>query len=237
MLLGCLGNDVPLDTLLTVFEDADETLVPGFGVAWFAPDDLPAAYRSAAPAILDSNLESLARTLFNDCWIAQAGFGITPAAPQPLHDDDLMAVIAFDPADWPALRIMVRENLDPEIEATLDYNDPGAGVFALLRNLLLDDDDMALDDAVLELATQLTAMLEGMPAVLSLVVSDGEQVLALRRAWGQDCAPLVFTASCELMDGAQCVASQVLDESTWQSVPPHHLLILDRERPPEVVAA
>ncbi len=237
MLLGCLGNDVPLDTVLTVFEDADETLVPGFGVAWFAPDDLPAAYRGPTPAILDSNLESLARTLFNDCWIAQSGFGITPAAPQPLHDEDMMAVVAFDPADWPALRVMVRENLDPEIEAALDYNDPGAGVFALLRNLLLDDDDMGLDDAILELVTQLTAMLEGMPAVLSLVVSDGDQVLALRRAWGQDCAPLVFTASCELMDGAQCVASQVLDESPWQSVPPHHLLILDRERPPELVAA
>src|SRR5690606_34487280 len=141
MLLACLGNDIPLDSVVTLFEDADETLVPGFGLSWFAPDDLPAAYRSGQPAILDSNLEGLARTLFSDCWLAQSGFGLGTAAPQPLFDDDIMVLVAFDPADWPAIRAIVRENLDPEIEATLDHTDPGAGIFALLRHLLIADAD------------------------------------------------------------------------------------------------
>lgn len=237
MLLASLGNDIALDALLTLFEDADETLVPGFGVAWFAPDDLPATYRSTHPAILDDNLDGLARALYADCWLAQSGFGLAPGAPQPLADDDLMALVAFDPADWPTLRTALRDALDPEIEAALDHTDPGAGVFALLRTLLNDDDELPVEEAVAELVARLSAMLDGMPAALSLVVSDGERVYALRRAWGQDCAPLVYTTACELLDGAQVVASQVLDDTPWQSVPPHHLLVLDRERPPELIGA
>ena len=237
MLMGCLGTDVALEALVTVFEDADETLVPGFGFAWFAPDDLPVAYRSVAPALLDDNLDALSRALYADCWLAQTGFGLTPAAPQPLHDDDLMAVIAFDPADWPALRAAMREHLDPDIEAGLDYTDPGAAVFALLRNVLSADTELPVEDAVLELVAQLAAMLDGMPATLTMLLSDGDRVLALRRAWGQDCAPLMYSTASEVLDGAQVVASQALDDSPWQSVPAHHLLVLDRERPPELINA
>lgn len=237
MMLACLGNDISLDSLFTVFEDADETVVPGFGISWFAPDDLPAAYRTAQPAVLDGNLDGLARTLFSDGWLAQSGFGIAPAAPQPLHDDELMALVAFDPADWPALRAVLRENLDADIEAVLDHTDPGAGAFALLRTLLAEDAELSLEEALPELVSQLTEMLDGMPAVLSLMVSDGERLVALRRAWGQDCAPMFFSTTCDLLDGAQCIASQALDDGPWQSVPPHHLLVLDRNRPPELVPA
>lgn len=237
MLFACLGNDVSLEAVLTVFEDADETLVPGFGFAWFAADDMPAAYRNGNPAVLDNNLDGLARTLFSDCWIAQSGFGHPPAAPQPLYDDDLMALVAFDPADWPALRAVLREHLDPDIEGALDYTDPGSAVFAMLRSLLAPDDQLPVEDALLELVSQLSAMLDGMPATLTLVASDGDQVLALRRAWGQDCAPLVFSNSCDLVDGAQVVASQPLDDGPWQSVPAHHMLVLDREQPAELIVA
>lgn len=237
MLMACLGNDLPLESLLTVFEDADETLVPGFGVAWLAPDDLPVAYRGTLPAILDDNLDGLARALYADCWLAQSGFGLTPAAPQPLHDDDLMAIVAFDPADWPALRAALRERLEPDIEASLDHTDPGASVFAFLRHLLASDEQLPVADAVLELVGQMNQMLDGMPATLTLLVSDGDQLLALRRAWGQDCAPLSFTSASDVLDGAQVVASQPLDDGPWQPVPPHHLLLLDRENPPELIAA
>ena len=237
MLMGCLGNDVPLEALVTVFEDADETLVPGFGFAWYAPDDLPVAYRSVQPALLDDNLDGLSRALYADCWLAQTGFGLVPAAPQPLHDDDLMAIVAFDPADWPALRSVLREHLDPDIEAALDHTDPGDGVFALLRNILGTDDQLPVEDAVLELVSQLAAMLDGMPATLTALVSDGDRIYALRRAWGQDCAPLMYSTACEVLDGAQVVTSQALDDGTWQSVPPHHLLVLDRENPPELIEA
>ncbi len=237
MLMGCLGNDIPMEALVTVFEDADETLVPGFGFAWFAPDDLPVAYRSVQPALLDDNLDGLARALYADCWLAQTGFGLIPFAPQPLHDDDLMAVVAFDPHDWPALRAVLREHLDPDIEAALDYTDPGAAGFALLRNILSSDTNMPVEDGILELVAQIAAMLDGMPATLTVLISDGDRVLALRRAWGQDCAPLMYSTACEVLDGAQVVASQSLDDGTWQSVPAHHLLVLDRENPPELITA
>jgi hypothetical protein len=237
MLFACLGNDVSLEAVLTVFEDADETLVPGFGFSWYAADDSPAAYRTLTPAVLDEILDALARTLYSDCWLAQSGFGVAPAAPQPLHDDDLMALVAFDPADWPALRAVLRDALDPEIEAALDHTDPGAGVFALLRHLLAPDDQLPVEDAMLELVSQLGGLLDGMPATLTLIVTDGDQVLALRRAWGQDCAPLVYSAASEVVDGAQVVASEPLDDGPWQSVPAHHLLVLDGEQPAELIEA
>lgn len=237
MLVACLGTDIPLAALLDVFEDSDETLVQGFGLAWIAPDDLPAVYRSTLPAVLDDNLPGLGRALFADSWLAQSGFGVAPAAPQPLCDEDLMAVVAFEPADWPAVRSGLRGLLEADIEAELEHTDPGSNLFALLRTLLAEDEELPLEDALLELAARVEALLDGMPATLSVVVGDGERVLALRRAWGQDCAPLVYTTAAERLDGAQIVASQALDDDVWQSVPAHHLLVLDREHPPELFEA
>lgn len=237
MLLACLGNDLALDSLLTVLEDADETLVPGFGFAWYAPDDMPVTYRSTHPAMLDNNLDGLARAVYADCWLAQSGFGLAPAAPQPLADTDLMALIAFEPADWPALRVAVRDALDPDIEAALDHTDPGAAVFALLRSLLAEDDELPVEDGIAELGARLAAMLDGMPATLSMVASDGERLFGLRRAWGQDCAPLLYSTDCAVLDGAQVIASQALDDGPWESIPSHHLLVLDRNRAPELTGA
>lgn len=237
MLVAALGTDVRLGAVLDLFEDSDETLVQGFGFAWIAPDDLPAAYREAWPAVLDPNLQGLGRTLHADCWLVQSGFGVAPSAPQPFLDEDMMAVVAFDPADWPALRAVLREALDPEVDAELEHTDAGAGVFATLQSLLVEDEEMALEDALVELVSHLDEALDGMPATLSMVVSDGDRVLALRRAWGQDCAPMVFTTAAETLDGAQLVASQPLDDGVWQSVPEHHLLVLDRDRPPELFEA
>lgn len=237
MLVACLGTDIPLAALLDVFEDTDETLVQGFGIAWVAPDDLPAVYSSALPAVLDDNLPGLGRTLFADSWFAQSGFGIAPAAAQPLCDDDLMAIVAFEPADWPAVRTALRESLDADIEAALEYTDPGSTLFALLRTLLAEDEELPLEDALLEMSARVESMLDGMPATLSVIAGDGERVLALRHAWGQDCAPLVYTTAAEHLDGAQIVASQPLDDDVWQSVPAHHLLVLDRGHPPELFEA
>lgn len=237
MLVACIGPDLSLGVLADAMDEAGATLQPGFGAAWYAPDDLPVAYCVTVPAILDPNLDALGRALYADCWLLQAGSEPPPAAPQPLVADDLACAVEFAPDDWTALRAGLRERLDEETEAALDYTDAGSGVFALLQDLLDSDEEMTVEDAMLELVSVLDELLDGMPATLLVTATDGEQIWALRRAWQAECPPLHWCTDAELFDGAQMVASEPLGEGVWQLLPEQHLLVLDRETPPELIAA
>lgn len=235
MLLACLGPDLPLGALAVALEDASEAS-PGFGAAWYAPDDLPVTYATALPAALDPNLDALGRALYADCWLLQAGNGLPPAAPQPLTGDDLACAVEFAPGDRGAFRAALREELDEDTDAALEHVDAGSCVFALLQDILAADEELAVEDALVELVGTLDGILDGTPATLLMVVTDGEQVWALRHAWRYPCPPLHWCTDAESFDGAQTVCSEAVGEGVWQRLPERHLLVLDREVPPELIA-
>ena len=77
----------------------------------------------------------------------------------------------------------------------------------------------------------------GNQALLTIVVSDGERLYAVRHALGDACPTLYYTTDDDAFPSAQLIASEPLTESgVWQSIPEHQILILDPEEPPELLS-
>lgn len=215
----------------------------GFGVGWYAPDGNPAAYVSPLPIWSDVNLSHLGRTLSTDLWLAnvRSATGGLPACPmntQPYYDTELLFMHNGFIKDFAvSTRPAMRDLLDPEIEAAVAGNTDSEYLFAVLRQLLLQDDELPIEEALSELFSLMADWLGDLPSLLNLVISDGERIYAARHALNHDCPSLYYTTDDEQFSGGQLVASEPLTETGfWQPVPEHHILILDPEEPPELLS-
>ncbi|MFA7096192.1 MAG: ergothioneine biosynthesis protein EgtC [Gammaproteobacteria bacterium] len=219
--------------------------VDGFGLGWYGPDELPATYVNPMPIWSDVNLSSLSRSLSCDLWLtavrsATPGYVSSHANLQPFSDEaDLLFIHDGYITDFRRnLRPALRQFLDPAIEADMEGNTDSEYLFALLRHLLAGDDDLSIEEAIAEMMRLLDDWLEEeIPALLNFVISDGERLYAVRHAVNADCPSLYYTTDDETFPGGQLVASERLTETEyWQPVPEHHILILDAEEPPELLA-
>jgi glutamine amidotransferase len=69
------------------------------------------------------------------------------------------------------------------------------------------------------------------------VITDGQRLYATRHGLNHECPSLYYTTDDELFPGGQVIASERLTgDSYWQPVPEHHILILDPDKPPELLA-
>lgn len=216
----------------------------GFGFAWYGPDDRPVTYVSPMPIWSDVNLPGLARALSADLWVASvrsatSGFASGPANTQPFCDEELIFTHNGYLEDFNrGLRREFLGYLDDDFVAEIRGNTDSEYLFALIRQLLADDEDRPVESALGEAMNLLADWCGERAALLNLVISDGERVYAARHALNHDCPSLYYTTDDEhFPDGAQLVASERLtDAQFWQPVPEHHLLILDPEQPPELLA-
>lgn len=216
----------------------------GFGFGWYDPDGAPAAYVNPQPIWADPNLPALAHALRNDLWLAAVrsaapGFGNTPADTQPFRDDELLFLHAGHIDHFRhSVRPKLLRELSPDIEAAVRGGTDSEYLFALLRQILAEDEDMSVDSAIGETLALVDDWAGAARALLNLVVSDGERVYAVRHAVNADSPSLYYCVDDETFpDGAQLVASEALTEQgLWQPLPEHSLLVLDPETPPELVA-
>jgi glutamine amidotransferase len=130
----------------------------------------------------------------------------------------------------------MQESLSPAIAATIRGNTDSEYLFACLRQLLADNPHRSLGDALGELLDLLAEWVDEQPALLNLIVTEGERLYASRHALNHECPSLYYTTDDELFPGGQLLASErFTDDSFWQPVPEHHILILDAEKPPELL--
>lgn len=216
--------------------------VHGFGVGWYAPDGLPAVYGGAISPLMDANLPGLARGLSSGLWLlhAQDIPAEAPRAPviQPVHDEDFMFACSGG-IDMFRLTVCprIRHFLAPRIEAEIMGTGAAEYLFAVLRHLFEDDDDLSIDQALSWMFTLLNGWVGSGAALLNIVISDGEALYAARHAINADCAPLYYTTDDEAYPNGQLISTEPLTASEfWQPVPKHHVLILDPEQPPELIA-
>lgn len=252
-----LGPDIPLRRLLTAPEHSlvIQSWAPrelrfarlnadGFGFGWFNAEGMPETYRNPTPIWSDPNLDTLARTLHSDLWLAMVrsatpGFGNHVSNTQPFCDGDLLFTHnGYIESFRETLRAELQRELTPPIEADIRGDTDSEYVFALLRQLLADDDELAIETALGEVLGMLGDWTGQSSALLNLVLSDGERIYAARHAINGDCPSLYYSVDDESFpEGAQLVASEPLtDRSYWQPVPEHHILILDPDSPPELLA-
>ncbi len=215
----------------------------GFGFSWYDDDGQPAVYVNPNPIWHDPNLPHLARALVSDLWLASVrsatpGNPINHANTQPFVDNEYL----FDhngliDAFHSDVRPRLCAELDPLYLQGVRGNTESEYLFALLRQLLNDNPDMPVESALGELMHRVEDWCEGNRGLMTLAVSDGERLYAVRHAWGDDCPTLYYTTDDESFPGAQLLASEPLTESgVWQSVPEHQILILDPEEPPDLLS-
>ncbi len=215
----------------------------GYGFGWYADDDQPAVYTSAMPIWSDANLPHLARSLQSDLWMgnvrsATTGIPVNRSNTQPFYDNELLFLHNGYLREFkPELRRNIYEALSPEIEAEIQGNTDSEYVFALLRQVLSNDDELSIDQALGELFALLEQWVDDREALLNVIVSDGEMLYASRHAMNHACPSLYYTTDDELFPNGQLIASERLTDSEfWQPVPEHHILVLDPEEPPDLLS-
>jgi gamma-glutamyl hercynylcysteine S-oxide hydrolase len=216
----------------------------GFGFGWYGPDGTPETYTNPQPIWADANLATLARNLRNDLWLASVrsatpGFGNTPANTQPFRDEELLFLHNGFIDDFRrSVRPKLLRELPLDIEAGVLGDTDSEYLFALLRQILAEDEEMAIESAIGETLSLLGDWAGEARALANLIVSDGERIYAVRHAVNHDSPSLYYCVDDETFpDGAQLVASEALTtQGLWQPLPEHSLLILDPESPPELIA-
>jgi glutamine amidotransferase len=128
-------------------------------------------------------------------------------------------------------------DLDPTLLPSIRGNTESEYLFAALRQILADDPDLAVESALSELMQRLERWADGCRSLLTIVVSDGDRLYAVRHALGDGCPTLYYTTDDEAFPNAQLMASERMTDSPfWQIVPEHRILILDPEKPPELLS-
>jgi len=213
----------------------------GYGFGWYSRDGAASTYTSAMPIWSDRNLPALGRSLSSPLWIAEVR-SATDGSPahqyntQPFSDARRLFVhngyiSAFNHCARPEILRM----LAAEIAANLYGNTDSEHLFACLCQLLQDDPGLTMPDAIRRLFVLIADWCGERQALLNLVVTDGECVYAARHGLNHPSPSLYFTTDDALFPGGQLVASERFSEdAAWQAVPEHHLLILGRDKSPEI---
>jgi glutamine amidotransferase len=162
---------------------------------------------------------------------------VHPCNTPPFHDErHLFAHNGFIGEFHLQVRPAMQEMLSPPIAANIHGNTDSEYLFACLRQLLADKPHRPPGEALGELLDLLAEWVDEQPALLNIIVTEGERLYASRHALNHECPSLYYTTDDELFPGGQLLASErFTEDSFWQPVPEHHILILDAEKPPELL--
>jgi gamma-glutamyl hercynylcysteine S-oxide hydrolase len=216
----------------------------GFGFGWYKPEGDPACYLNALPIWSDVNLDALGDTLHQPLWLASVrsatpGFSTGLANTQPFLSRELLYTHnGFMRNFEKRIRPRLLQSLHPDILAGIQGNTDSEYLFAMLRQTFFENEDLSLESAIAEVLGQIDELMGEDSALLNLVITDGQRIYAARHAVNGECPSLYYTTDDEFFpEGAQLVASEPLTgASFWQSIPEHHVLILDPAEPPELLA-
>ena len=216
----------------------------GFGFGWYGEDDNAVVYRRADPVWQDPNLPALARNLYADLWLAAVrsaspGFGGDFVNAQPFANGDLLfSHNGLIEGFRPEIRREIQNILEPEVEAEILGTTDSEYLFALMRQFLLDDADLSLEGAMMEAYSTLEPWVGSGRALLNVILTDGERLIASRHAFHDAPPSLYYTSDDDSFpEGAVVIASEPLTErERWRSVPDGHILVVVPDEPPELLA-
>ena len=202
----------------------------GYGIAWLADDNRPANYRNIMPIWADPNLPHLQRSLKSRVWLgnvrsATEGLATHLDNTQPFISGQLLFTHNGFINDFSvSARRQIREVLDPEIEADIQGNTDSEYLFALFRQ-----QQHGMKPALIGTLQWLRDLLKNTDtkALLNVIVSDGNALVAARMAINADSPSLYFHECHPQLDNGRVIASEPFDDDPdWRSVPANHLLEL-----------
>ncbi len=211
----------------------------GFGFGWFTDGTQPAIYTNPMPIWTDPNLEGLGHTLSSDCWLAYVRSAtrrtdVSHANTQPFCSRTLLFTHnGFIDQFGETLRHNIRHALETHCEKTIHGNTDSEYLFALLRQQLLDG--IPIEEGLKKLFQLLESWATDVKLLLNIVIAERDRIVATRHAINGVCPSLYYCTEEENFPDARLVASEPLTESThWQAVPEYHLLVLHRDKAPQL---
>lgn len=215
----------------------------GYGFAWYPDSAQPAVYVNPMPIWTDPNLRHLAAALRSELWVASVrsattGNPVSHANTQPFIDQKTIfdhngLIDDFHQQVRPAIVAMLK----PGYLASIQGNTESEYLFAMLRQVLDENQEDPVHACLAHFLGQVEGCLHGQKALLNLIVADHRRLYAVRHAVGDLCPSLYYTTKDKAFPDAQLVASERLTtSSSWQPVPEHHILVIDRQKPAELIS-
>lgn len=211
--------------------------VDGFGVGWYnrALAPTPCVYTSIIPIWSDRNLPGLSRHIASDCIMANVrsattGFGLDQSNCQPfVHGRLAFMHNGFIENSRQGLLRKIRDALRDEYYQHIQGSTDSEHIFALVLNFLHGREytQQTLAQALRETVAQLLAWTQGqqMHMALNIVLTDGENVVALRFANSSPAPSLYSLRNSTAFPEAVVIASEKLSaEPGWTAVPEGHVM-------------
>jgi predicted glutamine amidotransferase len=235
------------------------TNADGFGLGWYGTSALPGVYRSVSPAWSDRNLQELCAQIESPLFLAHirasTGTPVQQTNCHPFRHDRWLFVHNGFVADYDHLRRDLVLAVDPRLFAHVEGTTDSELLFFLALTFGLDDEPLpALERMAgfVEATARRHDVAE--PLQMTVGVSDGERLYAVRYASGQLQANSLYVSNDardvrllypederfrHLSDEARAVVSEPLGDlpGLWREVPPSSALIVQPGADEEVAFA
>lgn len=160
----------------------------GFGIGWFLPDDKPACYKNIQPIWSDTNLAALGASLYHDQWIAlvrgaSPGLGVSIDNTHPFADERWLFTLNGIITDFAkTLRLAITARLSDSIAASTRGHTDAEFIFALLRQLALENKHATTADLLTTLIDYLESIAGSVEIALSILLCEPGTLYAIRHA-------------------------------------------------------
>lgn len=208
----------------------------GFGFGWYSGDGLPGKYINTSPMWSDVNLDALGRSLSSSLWLANArsatpGQAVSLDNTQPFIDGRFMFLHNGYIGDFgETARPRFHEHLMPRIQAGIRGNTDSEYLFALLRQQLASCNDTL--EALQQTLQELPVLLGGAPALVNLVVCDGENLFACRHAVNKGACPTLYISDQhpDFPDATLLASERISSPGAWEPVAENSILGIAADR-------
>lgn len=228
--------------------DAGIANADGFGLGWYGLSDTPGLFRSSLPAWGDQNLRELSAQIRSPLFLAHvraasAGMPVQQTNCHPFKHGKWLFVHNGYIADWPHLRRELTMAVDPDLYPYIEGSTDSEVMFYLALTYGLEDDPLGALERMAG-CIEAAGHRHGTeyPLQMTLGLSDGEQVIAVRYASGPEVNTLFVSTSVHdirlllpaeerfrhFSDEARVVVSEPLIDlpGLWHEVPPSTALIV-----------
>ncbi len=235
----------------------------GFGIGWYASELAvePAVFRSITPAWNNRNLHNLTRVVASDCVLAHVraatqSSGVNEANCHPFRWRRFLCMHNGDIGDFRSVRRKLLAAVGDEAFGNVYGSTDSEHFFALYIDCWLAGGEL---DPALRMAHALRAAIDrtldlvhaasGAPSYLNVAIADGDHAVVSRFTDDPDGAPEtlyyfnqpLYPEVVPHAAGGQhavTVSSERLTrDAGWHEVPPGQIIILRRDRPPELIPA
>jgi predicted glutamine amidotransferase len=255
--LAYMGPTISLDTLVMKPEhslvaqslNAQRNITAvngdGFGIGWYGEDSCPGVFRDTAPAWHDENLRHLAAQIRSPLFLAHvrasSGSEVQRTNCHPFQYENWLFQHNGEIGGFDRVKRVLDQAIDPDLYPALRGSTDSERMFFLALSFgLREDPPSALQQMVgfVEKARSDAAIKE--PAKMTIAVSDGERIFALRYSSYRDSQTLYHSRNihalrevggeCEEMSpDAVIVLSEPLDDISehWEEIPESALLVVE----------